>query len=299
MITPWLPALPALLLEAFLYFGPTFPAFRNRVLRYPPALVALFTAITALLPALLLNAAAGIWPVPDLLLLTGSVAFVCAWYFIVPRTGLSDILLMAMLAGFVLSPWYKDLFPAPGIKSGLSALAKILWMRLGIWLILFVRRMDVPGFGLWPDRKDWLEALRSSALFFLLFAPYVAMSKTMRLQMPNVSPALLPLYVPALFAGVYLTIAMGEEFFFRGVLQSVLKKEWRSQWPAILVSSLLFGAVHLPFRNQFPNWRFAAMAAVAGAFYGLAFDRARSLRAAMLTHSIVVTIWMVAFSRSL
>jgi membrane protease YdiL (CAAX protease family) len=66
----------------------------------------------------------------------------------------------------------------------------------------------------------------------------------------------------------------------------------------MVVSSLCFGAVHLPYRN-FPNWRFALLATVAGVFYGLAFEKARSLRAAMIAHALVVTVWTVAFQRSL
>ncbi len=58
----------------------------------------------------------------------------------------------------------------------------------------------------------------------------------------------------------------------------------------MLFASLIFGAVHLPFR-AFPNWRFALLAAAAGVAYGLAFRAARSIRAAMVAHALVVTTW--------
>jgi membrane protease YdiL (CAAX protease family) len=58
---------------------------------------------------------------------------------------------------------------------------------------------------------------------------------------------------------------------------------------------LLFGAAHFWFRT-FPNWRFAAVAAVAGVFYGLAFRQARSIRASMVTHALTVTAWRLFFS---
>jgi membrane protease YdiL (CAAX protease family) len=45
--------------------------------------------------------------------------------------------------------------------------------------------------------------------------------------------------------------------------------------------------------RAFPNWRFALLAAVAGVFYELAFRRARSIRASMVTHALVVTTWRV------
>ena len=63
----------------------------------------------------------------------------------------------------------------------------------------------------------------------------------------------------------------------------------------LVVTSLLFGAVHLWFR-AFPNWRFAALAALAGLAYGAAFHRARSIRASMVTHALTVTTWRMFFS---
>ena len=53
------------------------------------------------------------------------------------------------------------------------------------------------------------------------------------------------------------------------------------------------GAVHLPFGGQFPNWKFAALAAVAHLGYGIAFQKGKGVRAAMVTHALVVTVWRV------
>ena len=299
MISAFLPVLPAILLEAFFYLAPAFEGFRRRALRLPIPLLALISFLSALFPVYLLNAAQGIYRPESFPLLAASAAIVCLWYFLVPRTTLADILLLALLAAFILSPWFKDLFPSPRPKPELTALAKLLWLRLGIWVMLFVRRLQVPGFGLLPQRQDVAQAALATILFLVCFSPYIALSKTMHFQPPNISPYLLPLYIPAVFLGVYIGIAYGEEFFFRGIIQHALTKDWRSPIPATLITSLLFGAVHLPFRNQFPNWRFAVLSAAASLFYGFAFHRAQSLRAAMLTHAAVVTFWMVAFSRSL
>jgi membrane protease YdiL (CAAX protease family) len=63
----------------------------------------------------------------------------------------------------------------------------------------------------------------------------------------------------------------------------------------LIVASLLFGSVHLWYR-AFPNWRFAVLAALEGVFYGLAFRQARSIRASMVTHALVVTTWRVFFA---
>jgi hypothetical protein len=85
-------------------------------------------------------------------------------------------------------------------------------------------------------------------------------------------------------------VALREEFFFRGVLQ-----EWLDSRTGLVVVSVAFGLVHLPYR-EFPNWRMAILATVAGLFYGRAYLGARSVRAAMVTHALVNTTWKVFFS---
>ena len=62
----------------------------------------------------------------------------------------------------------------------------------------------------------------------------------------------------------------------------------------LAVTSVLFGLAHLPF-GQFPNWKMALMAAIAGLFYGWAYQRAGSVRAAAVTHALVVASWKVFF----
>ena len=58
--------------------------------------------------------------------------------------------------------------------------------------------------------------------------------------------------------------------------------------------AVIFGLVHLPFRG-FPNWTFASLAALAGLFYGRAYIEGRGVRAAMVTHALVNTVWRVLF----
>jgi membrane protease YdiL (CAAX protease family) len=90
-------------------------------------------------------------------------------------------------------------------------------------------------------------------------------------------------------------VALSEEFFFRGVLQRQLSRLLANETAAVLIASVLFGLAHLPFR-QFPNWRFALVAATAGFFYGRAFSRAGNIRAAMVTHALVNTTTRMLFA---
>ncbi|HSW50790.1 MAG TPA: CPBP family intramembrane glutamic endopeptidase, partial [Bryobacteraceae bacterium] len=73
-----------------------------------------------------------------------------------------------------------------------------------------------------------------------------------------------------------------------------LSRALGNQVAGLILTSIAFGLVHLPFRS-FPNWRFALIAAVAGLFYGRAYSQAGGIRAAMITHALVNTTTRVFF----
>jgi membrane protease YdiL (CAAX protease family) len=100
--------------------------------------------------------------------------------------------------------------------------------------------------------------------------------------------------VIATFFGSLWVLALGEEFLFRGLLQQWMSAWLRNEWAGLVATSLVFGSVHLWYRS-FPNWRYAGLAALLGLICGLAFRQARSIRASMVTHALVVTTWRVFF----
>ena len=73
---------------------------------------------------------------------------------------------------------------------------------------------------------------------------------------------------------IFLFIALLEELFFRGFLQTLVSNSLRSQWKGQLLISCLFGLFHICTR-RFPNWRYVLLATVAGWFYGTAFVKGR------------------------
>jgi membrane protease YdiL (CAAX protease family) len=293
---PWL-LVPALLLEAVFYFLPAWPAFAKRfgkVNRYLQALLIWFSGVV---PVWIMYASLGEDPV-EFPLLAVSVGIVCLWFLVLPHRPVADLLLLGLVAAFILLPAYQGFFPKLEGGPKLAALGKLLWLRIGISVFLFLRGWNVPGFGVWPDKRDWVTGLQQFLIFFTLLLPVGLYFGVLRFQLPKMDGWLIPFASVGIFVGVYLFIALGEEFFFRGVLQPLLAQGLGSKWIGVLVSSLCFGAVHLPYRN-FPNWRFALLATVAGVFYGQAFQKAHSLKAAMITHALVVTVWTVLFARSL
>ena len=61
------------------------------------------------------------------------------------------------------------------------------------------------------------------------------------------------------------------------------------------IASVLFGLSHIQ-HAPFPNWRYVAMATVAGWFYGWAYRKHRSLMASAGTHALVDTLWRTWFT---
>ena len=93
--------------------------------------------------------------------------------------------------------------------------------------------------------------------------------------------------------GIYLTIAIPEELLFRGFLQNLLVKTMhhpRHGLYGLLIASVVFGASHLHHAPA-PNWKYALLATLAGAFYGNAYRTRRRLSASALTHALVDTTW--------
>jgi membrane protease YdiL (CAAX protease family) len=95
---------------------------------------------------------------------------------------------------------------------------------------------------------------------------------------------------------IFLFIALLEELFFRGFLQTLLAKTLRSQYGAQALVACLFGLFHI-LHAPFPNWRYVALATVAGWFYGSAFRQGGGVMAAALMHAAVDTVWRTFFTR--
>ncbi len=90
--------------------------------------------------------------------------------------------------------------------------------------------------------------------------------------------------------GLIVFVGFPEELLFRGTVQEALTRLWspRAGW---IVASVIFGLVHLPKHAPPLNWRYAALAALAGLAYGWVYRRTGRLWAAALTHGTVDWIW--------
>ncbi|MCU1336825.1 MAG: Abortive infection protein [Bryobacterales bacterium] len=290
-----LAALPAFLLEATLFLTLGVESWRKRLERVRPAGVAALLVLAAIAPYCVASVALGSFrwqALAGIGLLAGLVAF---WYVVLPQKPAADVLLLALMAAVVLTKVFASLYVRPDPRLPLEVLGQAMWIRTGAFALLSVRRVQGVGFGFWPSPREW----KIGAVFFLLMLPVVAALAWWigfgKFHPPAASWIRTPIIVVLYFFGGLWVLALGEEFFFRGLLQQWMSGWLRNEWAGLIATAVLFGAVHLPY-GSFPNWRFALLAAVAGVFYGLAFRQASSIRASMVTHALTFTTLRVFFS---
>lgn len=247
--------------------------------------------VSAFAPFLLHAIPAGVVRLDSLLILAASSAAVCFWLPATRKWPVADLLYLGFVASVYIAGLPKQIFRSPAEGVPTEVLGQLLWFRLGLTSLLLHRASDRVGFGFLPKSAEW----RTGARWYLLCMPllvvlmYVLDAARFRL-VPGVWWK-----APLTFLGILWVVALGEEVFFRGVMLERMKGAWGTL-PALIASSLLFGAVHFWYGHRFPNWKMVALASVAGMFYGQAYLSARGVRAAMVTHAMVVTTWKSLFA---
>jgi membrane protease YdiL (CAAX protease family) len=165
----------------------------------------------------------------------------------------------------------------------------LVCVLVGAYAFLVVRNLEGVGYRLTFRKGDVVDGLVN----FLGFA-FLGIPLGLLLGFIHFRPQSVSVWDVALqLFGVYLTIAIPEELLFRGILQNFLVKSIRSGprgLYGLLIASVVFGASHL-HHAPVPNWKYAAMAALAGMFYGNAFRTRQRLSSPALTHALVDTVW--------
>ena len=268
---------------------------RARFERLPPLLFATLLTVSAILPYCLATLAFGTFQWRALAWISLLAAAVSFWYILLPKKPAADILLLVFMATVWIAALFKLWYLSPYPKLYLPVLGQLMWFRTGLFAMLCIRRVPGVGFGFWPSKREWKIGVAHFAIFLPLAAVLANVIKFASPRLPTLGWEKTSLLAIGTFFGTLWVLALAEEFFFRGLLQQWLTSWTRSEWAGLIAASLLFGSVHI-FKNPFPNWRFAILAALAGICYGLAFRRARSIRASMVTHALVVTTWKVLFA---
>lgn len=133
------------------------------------------------------------------------------------------------------------------------------------WLGELNRNIPFP-----PDMASWMQAKEKEA----------ERTITALLSGRRITDLFLNLVFIAVFA------AVGEELLFRGMVQRLLIKMFRSPWAGILVSAALFSAMHMQFYGFLP--RFAL-----GVLLGLIYWYSGSLWVAILAHFVYDAVLVI------
>jgi hypothetical protein len=184
--------------------------------------------------------------------------------------------------------WAYRFFPYPPVLT--HTMTVLLALSTGVAAFVLLRKLDGIGYAVeWKRGFGWQFILN-----FGLFAA-IAIPLGMKMHFLVWDPSFervrsLPLFAP----GILLFTAWPEEFLFRGVLQNLLAKTFKSKWGGLVVASLIFGLSHI-IHAPFPNWKYVLLATIAGLFYGHTWMRTGSLFPGALVHALVDISWHVLF----
>ena len=178
--------------------------------------------------------------------------------------------------------WYMGMLPAGSdsyawFSVALSVIAIIGWNGY--------RNAGI-GYNLVPTLKD-LRVVGLSMLIIMAFVlPPGLLTGFLTFSMPE------SYNVPKLifqFIGLFLTVALPEELFFRGILLGGMEKMFSKKWIPLVISSLAFGLMHWNNVNTLSTQiTYVSLAAVAGMGYGWAYRKSgNNIIAAILVHTLV------------
>ena len=295
---PWhtaLAALPAFLLEASLYYVLGAETLRVRIETLPRAALAGLLTVAATAPYVTASLTLESFDWRSLAIIAILAAAASFWYVVLPTGPWADILFLVAIATVWLLRVIPPLYVSPHERLPLSVLGQLMWFRTGLFAMVSLRQASNVGFGFWPDSREWRIG---TAYFMGLLPAAAALGWALDFTRPQLRYdewEKTTIVAVATFFGTLWVLALGEEFFFRGLLQQWMTAWLKNEWAGLTATSVIFGSVHL-WHQAFPNWRFAALAGVAGVFYGLAFRQAKGIRASMVTHALTVTTWRLFFS---
>jgi hypothetical protein len=191
-----------------------------------------------------------------------------------------------VLLGLLLPVLFGKIHGIWNVPENLDFMARVYLLGVGAWAFLILRGVEGSGYEFrWPaasagDSLVAFAGFSAVALPLGFWLRFIAWNP----QFQGVWELLVD------YATIFLFIAILEEFFFRGVLQNLLEGSLRSRYAAQALAAVIFGLSHIRHAPS-PNWRYVALATVAGWFYGLAYRNHRSLIASSAVHALVDTLW--------
>jgi CAAX protease family protein len=287
--------LPAFMIEAMFFLTIGFEQTRMLFARISPRrLQSLIMIVSGTLPYVIAARSAGTFDQHAFLILLGLCVVVSCWYWVLPHRIVYDVGFLVIVAAVIVLRVFGWIYISPAPRLKIDILGHLMWIRLAIIAMLIQRGWDVGPVSFWPKRREWQLGL---VQFALMIVPLFLFGCLVHLV--SFAPKqgdLLKIAGSAIgtFFGILWVVALSEELFFRGVIAKALLEWKKSMAIAIGVSSVAFGSAHLWMRD-FPNWKMACAATIAGIFFARAYFLGGSVRAAMVTHALAVTTWRMLF----
>jgi uncharacterized protein len=286
-----LPVVAAFLIQYPFYLAPGFPSIRDRL---SGARVPAFALASAILPYLACCCGALAFEWTGLARVIAIALVLSLWFVVFPASRIADIGYLSLWAGVLLgrffNPVYTPLHPEFHDLKNVIIVPHLAMISIAVMALVLQRHVPETGYGFVPNGREW----RIGLLHFLYFVP-VGLPLALLLRAThfvNPKPAW---YIGATFLGMLWVASLSEEFFVRGVLQQWIEDWTLSRSGALLITSAIFGLLHL-WLGGFPNWKWALVAGVLGWFCGRARNQAGSIRASMVTHALVATMWRAFFA---
>lgn len=277
-----LPVLAAFLIEYPFYLVTGFADLRER---FAGRNLPLYLTASALLPFLVSCWGNGVPPVANFVRLAALALALSLWYVVLPVHPLTDLGYLAVVTAVMLSRYFDQIYLAPYPGVEVARLGNLALVHISVMVLLLERRVPNTGFGFWPTWEEW----RIGGLHYLYFLA-IGFPIGYAIHAMKFGPVA-PLWkIAGVFFGFLWVAALAEEFFCRGVLQEWLEEWTGSRQGALILTSVLFGLAHLPFRG-FPNYRWVVLASILGYCCGRARNESGGIRAAVVTHTLVVVTW--------
>lgn len=182
--------------------------------------------------------------------------------------------------------WSMELLPA---VSGSYTWWSITVSAIGVIGWYGYRGADI-GYNLVPKFKDLRIVLLALVMIMVVVVPPGLLTGFLTFSIPE------SFRIPKLlagFVGLFLTVALPEELFFRGIMLRGLEKMFAKKWIPLVISSLAFGLMHWNNASTLSTQiTYVSLAAIAGLGYGWAYRKSgNNLLAAILVHTLVDWTW--------
>ena len=203
------------------------------------------------------------------------------------------ILIAILLAGFVLHdiPGFKNQLIVDKYLISAASIPCSIWLNFDkVFAALVIYALS--PLIIKESKLDWSALKQTMLILFtciiVILGPSI-LSGYVKLD-PKI-PTILPIWT----VSNLLFVSFSEEVIFRGFLQTTLKDYlpcgWKYNLLAIIMASIIFGIAHYK-----DGIIFMCLAAIAGLFYGYAYNRTKRILCAMLVHFLLNLTHFLAFT---